>query len=402
MDKRYTVLLQAVSLAIGAWVVLRLLGRVYPFLVYPVAIVATANVVIFVMLRAYRPTLGQFYNTPGLKSYVDLVCRLCKDQPPVEHAANPERQELLLVDAEHIDDAAGRAKHVVRGQDVVIDLILRRLEETIALRRRRTSERNQQPPLASFLLVGREGVGKRLTSRVLAKLLYRNGTAYCIEADKLGTDAAAMLFGAKAAAGGLTEAVKRQPFQVIHIERVEVLDADAIEILGKVLRTGVCVDLHTKREVSFQHCLFVLTTEKGMGALTALEAKQLSEKAWHRQAVDVLSAECGIDDAFLASLGDVVSCPTPSDMVKAEVVALELQKEAATYGVTLTNVAPEIIAGEVSLIKDSTGFAFLPTRVKKILHQPLLVAAKSGRSEMALRRPRRPAERELQQTIKEI
>ena len=99
------------------------------------------------------------------------------------------------------------AKQVVRGHDAVFDLMLNRLCETVMLRKRRKDVVGGLPPLASFLLVGKDGIGKRYLARVLAKLLYRSAAVTVFECDKLSSDAVSQVLGAKGSPGKLADSV---------------------------------------------------------------------------------------------------------------------------------------------------------------------------------------------------
>ena len=75
----------------------------------------------------------------------------------------------------------------------VIDTVLSRIYENQTLGRARRGTRAGSP-LASFLLVGPEGVGKRYLMRVIAKLLYGSSTIEVFDCERL---TAATLIGTK-------------------------------------------------------------------------------------------------------------------------------------------------------------------------------------------------------------
>jgi len=389
MDKRVAQIVQVVTLAIAAWLVFGLICS-FSRLGFGVVVLAFClNTATCWALQFQRPVLGRVYPRPGIKHYLDVICRVTGVQPPVEHNASGQDGELLLTKPDDYADGAERVKQVVRGQDDVIDIVLRRLCETVMLRQKRKDVAGNLPPLGSFLLCGKDGVGKRYLARVLAKLLFRNAGITLYECDKLAEDAVAQLLGAKGSPGHLIDSVRRQPFQVIVFERCDAAPAGLLHQLQSIMQGGSYVDPNSGRNVAFLHCVFVFTTAKCQDSLASLAAKGLADKAWHQQAIEVVSSETALDASLLTTLTEIIRCADPSDLVKAEVIAMLMQKEASAYDITLTHVDPEILASEVAHIHDSTGFGLLPDRIKKVLHQPLLAATQQERKTMALRYARR-------------
>jgi hypothetical protein len=317
---------------------------------------------------------------------LDWVCWCTGDQPPVAATSDKSGRELLLRSAEDFRIAAYRAKQIVRGHDQVIDSLLARTEEAVTLRARRRDQ-TAQPPLASFLLVGGEGVGKRYLARVAAKLLYRDGAVLAFECDRTTSG---MLIGSKGAPGELIESVRRQPFQMIIFEGVHAAPPDVIQILSTILTRGAYRSPNSQKALSFQNTTVVMTTTKAVSVMEALEMESLSDEIWRERAIDVLVSETLIDQTVLHSVSDVLYCHWPSDEVKAEVVAMLMKKEARAHGVTLSRIDPEILVAQVLQINDSTGFALVPQRVKTLLRKPLVAATQHNRDLLSLRVRRPP------------
>ena len=156
-----------------------------------------------------------------------------------------------------------------------------------------------------------------------------------------------------------------------------------------ILQQGTYADPDSGRNVAFLHCALVFTSAKCQDSLAALAAKSLNDKAWHQQSIELLSSETSIDPPLLTAMTQIIHCEDPSDLIKAEVVCMLMQKESAAYGIQLTHVDPEIVAAEVAQIHDSTGFGLVPDRIKKVLHQSLLAATQQDRKSMSLRYARR-------------
>lgn len=337
------------------------------------------------MLRYERPTMAAFYRRPACKYGIDFVCFVAREQPPTEVTRPHEDAQLMLRTEQEFGVAASRMRDFVRGHDALLDHLFRHLHGAVMLRERRVAAPTIEPPLGVFLLVGPEGVGKRYLARVLSRLLFRSGRTEVLEMDKLGADATAAVFGAKGSPGALVEAVRRQPYQVVVVEHIEAAPAPVARQLAAIFRTGVGTDLDTGRSISYRNCLFILTTTRSAAALSRLAAQAASSGAWLQQASNLLSSETSLDSTLLAPLTDVLCCHPPGDLVKAEVVTMLMVRECNTYGVALDYVDPEIVASEVSSLRDELGFAIAPDRVRKLLRNPLVAVAEQQRLRMSLK-----------------
>ena len=250
------------------------------------------------------------------------------------------------------------------------------------LLRKHRRDRGAQPPLAAFLLVGGQGVGKRYLSRVVAKLLYRSGGALVFECDQTTPET---LIGTKGAPGELLESVGLQPFQVLIFDGIDRGSSGLIQILSAILTQGSCRSPESNKTVSFQNTVVLMTTTKATAALSTLADQSPSEADWHRQAVDVVATETLIDRTLLNAVSDVLVCRSPTDLVKAEVIALLMTRESSAHGVTLTDVHPDIVASEVLPIEDNGGFGLAPERVKRLLRKPLVAATQNNHKRLCLR-----------------
>lgn len=381
MDKRLIQLLQLIPIVLVAWGAMKYLSSISWILVAIVWAFAAANIAICWMLRYERRLLIPAHVIPGVKQYVNFVGGLVAEQ----HTDEFEDAELLVHTPEDTEQARSYVKHLVRGHDGIVDQIFEQLQVALNLRRGRVKDRAHQGPLVSLLLVGGDGIGKRYLVRVLASVLFRNAGLLNVEADKLGADPSSSLFGGKSAPGLLTDAIRRQPHQIIFVERMEHLTRDASERLVELLQHGVAVAGDSSRKVSFQHCIFIFTTSRCHDILLKVAEKGIPIDTWRRQAADVLSSEAGVDPGLVTSMSDVLVCTPLDDLAKAEVIASIMGDECAKFNVKLLSVAPEILVGEVTHIDSIFGFARVPARVRHMLRKPLAVAASGGHQEMSLR-----------------
>lgn len=165
VDRRLAQTIEVITTAAFAWFAFRLLGYFFSFLVMGVFLLAIANAVAVWMLRFDKQRLSSICSNRYIKYYITWICRITNTQPPILNAGGAPGDLLL-----HFDDdyrtAAWRARQVVMGHDRVIDNLLWRVRDAALLRKRQPAN-STSPPLATFLLVGGEGIGKRFLSLVL-------------------------------------------------------------------------------------------------------------------------------------------------------------------------------------------------------------------------------------------
>ena len=353
-------------------------GRLHWFFPLLVTVLAISNVAVIWMLREHRPVLARACRRKMLRTYLGWVCHFTGEQLPLETQANAK---LLLRTKRDFEIAGMRAKQIVRGHDDVLDTVLSRIFENQTLRKSRRNTR-ASGPLASFLLVGPEGVGKRYLMRVIAKLLYGDGGVEIFDCERLTADT---LTGTKDREGALLELVRRHPHRLILVERIEKASGDVSNLLIELLTTGHLRQPGSAKQVSFQEATVALTTTRSSSSLEGLANEEIGEAAFHQRAIDLIVAETQIDRGLLNSVTDVCFCAPPTDLVKAEVVALLMRKECRDHDIELSNVDPEILATQIIQIDDATGFRLVPQRVKKLLRKPLVAATPERLPSLSLR-----------------
>src|SRR5262249_17110928 len=125
-------------------------------------------------------------------------------------------------------------------------------------------------PMGSFMFLGPTGVGKTELTKALAEFLFDDETAL-IRLDMseyMEKHSVARLIGAPPGyvgyeeGGGLTEAVRRGPYQVILFDEIEKAHPDVFNVLLQVLDDGRLTD-GQGHIVDFRNTLIVMTSNLG-------------------------------------------------------------------------------------------------------------------------------------------
>jgi ATP-dependent Clp protease ATP-binding subunit ClpB len=190
---------------------------------------------------------------------------------PVEKMLEGEREKLL-----HMEDAL---KARVVGQDEAVAAVSQ------AVRRARAGLQDPNRPLGSFLFLGPTGVGKTELTKALAAFLFADDSAITrIDmSEYMEKHSVARLIGAPPGyvgydeGGGLTEAVRRRPYQVILFDEIEKAHPDVFNVLLQVLDDGRLTD-GQGRTVDFRNTLIVMTSNLGSEYLVTLAADEEVDK----------------------------------------------------------------------------------------------------------------------------
>lgn len=174
------------------------------------------------------------------------------------------KRTLKKTELQRLKELPDRLEKVLFGQSDAVTLICRSM-----LRHRLNYDHDDSRPL-SLLLVGPSSVGKSFSISTLVKL------AYAEEMKVLHFDMSELaekhtisrLFGAPPGyvgyeqRGELTEAVRRQPYNVILFSGIETCHPDTITLIRTICETGFVKDGHGI-EVDFRSCVLALTSNIG-------------------------------------------------------------------------------------------------------------------------------------------
>jgi len=160
---------------------------------------------------------------------------------------------------------ASAMKVFVIGQDKAIENIVE------AVQRACVGLKDPNKPIGSFLFAGRTGVGKTLTTKVLAdELIKDRNNLVNIDCSEYSADHEyAKLIGAPSGyvgheqGGILTNAIIENPFSVIVFDEVEKASHKVHELMLQILEEGRLTD-GKGQKVYFKDCIIIMTSNVGV------------------------------------------------------------------------------------------------------------------------------------------
>jgi hypothetical protein len=414
-------LIQAVFLFLGSYTLMSVLSKYSP--ADKVATLAAGVVALVIwMLRYNRPQLYTVYQNPLAKPVIDLVCKLTKDQPPVDAsvgsyvppgagraagavaataagvqstaprprapvsarnygddtgtaspsdarqgqqgAAQTENSKLLLQTDQQFKQATRRLKDLIRGSDDAIDQTMRQIQQNISLRER-SSASTAMPPLGMFLFIGRPGLGKRTLAIEIGRMLYAGDSVGIVDFADPSTGAAS-----------LTSAAKVNPYQTFIIENITAGTQQAQNDLLAICAGQPLVEQSSGARVSFRHCLlfFLIHQEADAFPMPAHSGAGTG----YTLVVDHLVQTADLDQMLALALHGVAPFQLPEPEQQAEVIALLMDKECRKYKLSLSAVSAAILAREVEEVGKLRSFKTSPARIARILSKPIHDALESG------------------------
>jgi hypothetical protein len=381
MDQRLARILQVVSLVMLAWFAYSWLAKLHWVLGGALCFFAVANAATAWMIRERWAFLPVAVRVGILRRYVLFVCSCMGEQLPSSGSVNGSGSGLQLRSQRDFHVAGEQARQIVRGHDEVINRVLTRIHENVTLRKRQRRG-SQKGPLAAFLLVGPDGVGKRYLTRVLAKLLYSDGAVDVFGCDRI---VPSFLVGVNGSPGELLELARKDPHRMILFEHIDRASAEVVHLLTQLVTSGTLRAPGSNTTVSFENTTIVFTTTSAVDVLAGMSDNELAVAAWQQRAVERIAEDTQIDDKLLNGVTELMYCEAPDDQAKCEIVALLMQKECGDHRTELSHVDPEIIATQVLQVDDEQGFALAQQSIKKLLRKPLVVAASGDHESLALR-----------------
>ena len=196
---------------------------------------------------------------------------------PVDRMLEGEAEKLLQME----EALHGR----VVGQDQAIAVL------SDAIRRARSGLKDPRRPIGSFIFLGPTGVGKTELAKALAEYLFDDEEALLRldMSEYQERHTVSRLVGAPPGyvgydeAGGLTEAVRRRPYQAVLFDEIEKAHPDVFNTLLQILEDGRLTDAHG-RTVDFRNTVIILTSNLGTSEKVATIGFQRTKSDDEREA----------------------------------------------------------------------------------------------------------------------
>ena len=195
-------------------------------------------------------------NHKGVNSLVtgEEVSKIVSDKTgiPVTSVSAEEGNRLLRLE----EVMRGR----VIGQDEAVEAV------ASALRRARAEIRSQNRPIATFLFLGRTGVGKTELAKTIAEV-YFGGEKKMIRLDMSeyqDSSSINRLLGmpGQKGTGILTENIRRQPFSLLLLDEIEKANKDVLNLFLQVMDDGRLTD-SIGNTVDFTNTIIIATSNAG-------------------------------------------------------------------------------------------------------------------------------------------
>lgn len=404
-------IVQTVLLFFGAYSILTILHRREPFGAILVLLAAIVVVVLW-MLRYNRPALHGAYQNPVFKPFIDLVCSMVKEQPPVDAvddavaspmaaapaaadstparprapvsarsysagsagapastaAAQPagtaaQQTPLLLLADGDFKMAVYQLKQRLVGMDAQIEQTIQQMQRNLKMREKGSSA-VYLPPVGMFLFLGKQGLGKRSLAVEIGRRLYSGKSVAVLDLAEAGASMEQLLAAAKA-----------NPHQTFVIENVDQASRRAQDDLLAIVAGQPLVDSQSGARISFRNaCIFLLihkdassmpniVTSGGAGGFTV--------------AAERVAGETSLDSLLAQGLHGVIPFQLPEKTLQAEAVAMIMEAECKKYDLSLGSVSPAILAREVQEVSALGSFRGVPVRVSRILSRAIHEAIES-------------------------
>lgn len=172
--------------------------------------------------------------------------------------------ELLLEEKDRLTKLENELKKYIVGQEESIKEVSRHVRQA------QLELSNPNRPLASFLFVGKSGVGKTELAKTLARVLYPNSDAliHLNMSEFNESFGVSKLLGSPAGyvgykeANSFTDRIKLNPYSVLLFDELDKAHRDVTKLLLQILENGEITDA-TGKKISLKHAIIILTTTHG-------------------------------------------------------------------------------------------------------------------------------------------
>jgi ATP-dependent Clp protease ATP-binding subunit ClpA len=277
-----------------------------------------------------------------------------------------------------VDDMTLKLKRSVKGQDHVIDDLVRGLWQSWAMEKRTS-------PVFSALFVGPHGVGKTQMALAIAEYLYQapesllelNFNEYKTPESLSRLIGIARGYRDSEKGGTLTGPMITDRRRVVLLDEFDKAYHAVFDILMSMLDKGWITEAGSERRVDFTESVVILTSNAEQQALGELMAATPDVKTLSHKAKEHLHARAGIRAEILDRLNMVYVFKRLDRMTSAKVVGLKMIQIADNYGLALVSVDHRLIAEALAATELREGYSARELdRIVQGLMGPLFIHAK--------------------------
>lgn len=330
-----------------------------------------------ILFKEYKKILKRWSDSNRKKNFTvtkeDIYFILSKKlNIPVDKISETSEKQFLNLEAE--------INKIVIGQEEAISAICK------ALIRNKAGLKNENKPIGSFLLLGRSGVGKTHTAKIVAEKLFGskenfiniNMSEYSDSFTGSKLIGAAPGYVGYEKSGQLTEQVRKKPYSVILFDEIEKAHGNVIQTLLQILDEGKIQD-NMGRDIDFKNCVIFITGNIGsniaqgnVGVGFAAASQQYQEQEIKdrvkKEALKFLSPE------FVNRLDEIIIFKTFDDNNYGKIVNLhihELTSRLKDQGIRLSisQSVKDLISKECLALKD--GARPIPRVIEEKITNPL-------------------------------
>ncbi len=261
------------------------------------------------------------------------------------------------------------------------------LQITSTIKRARLGLKNPGRPLGSFLCLGPSGVGKTETAKLVAEKVFGKKESFVrIDMSEFAeAHTVARLIGSPAgyvgfdAGGGLTNAIKQQPYSLVLLDEIEKAHAKIFDVFLQILDDGRLTSGQGET-VDFTQTIIMATSNLGVGEI--IEGfkgnKDISSEDFiQKRLLPALSKAFRWE--FLNRFDAILVFNPLTERDLLEVAKLEIKKveqRVARYKIKF-KIDPEILIGKIKTLSDPRFGArpvkrFVETTCENLITQKLL------------------------------
>ncbi len=265
-------------------------------------------------------------------------------------------QRLRASDKEMLKNLETELNARIIGQSAA----LKRLSSAIT--RAKLGLKNPNKPLGSFLLLGPSGVGKTETAKLVAEKIFGTKNSFVrIDMSEFGeAHTVARLIGAPAgyvgfdAGGGLTNAVKQEPYSLVLLDEIEKAHPKIFDVFLQVLDDGRATSGQGET-IDFTHTIIMATSNLAVPEI--IEAHQRgddihSEQFYQEKLMPALAKAFRLEfiNRFDAVL--VYKPLDPTDLLAiAQLTIKKVESRAAQHNIKF-KIDPNVLVQKIQTLAD--------------------------------------------------